>query len=227
LLIIGTMALVPKSVLSWTGESTCADTAKVSSAVRRLSPMNVAQLLQKPNGLETAARLTGHFSANADSLPINQFDLDGLVAKSSLIVAGTVQGKKSVLIDDGDDIFTKYTMLTDTPLKGSAGLGSAEVVFTVKGGCVTFADGTSAEISTHAWRYIEVGKQYLVFLYLYRPSEFGYSITGGIEGLGKIVSADGRFELIADSDRETHHLVSDRAKGMTTADLLSKIKLKN
>lgn len=222
-LALGSLGAAPTSLLAWQVVSNCS-AADLESTGRRIDRTKLAQLLQQPNGLEKAATLAAHFSVDNEIHGIMQFDVESAVAQSSLIVVGTVTASNPELIEDGNAIFTKYTMHVSALLKGTVP-PNGDVAFYGIGGCVAFGNGTTATISTIAWRYIEVGQSYLVFLYRL-PGEDTYSITGGIEGLGKLTSQNGGFELAADLDKGPHHVISDRPKGMTIADLASKIKQK-
>lgn len=221
-LIVAGFGLAQASLLAGQASSPCAATS-AQSAGQKISPQKLTQLLREPNGWENAARLAGHISVDGELRSINTFDMKSAIARSELVAVGTVTTKKSEIFDDESEIFTNYTMHVNTLLKGTVN-ASGNVAFSIVGGYVCFANGTSAEITTMAWRYIEVGKPYLAFLYKSSPSEDTFSITGGVEGLGRLTSPAGGFELAADLDKGRPHAISDRPKSMTLSDLANMIK---
>jgi hypothetical protein len=126
-----------------------------------LSPAERAKLLREPNGLAAVAKIVGHFEGVDDVSVYLMSTLDSLIAGSTQIVEGTITGSESELVENGDNIATRYIMTVSRTMKGPV---SNDVAFYAHGGTIQFSNGTSAHIATLEADNIRKGGHYIVFL---------------------------------------------------------------
>ena len=188
---------------------------------KRLGPDRIAQLLRQPNGLEKAANLVGTFEINGQLHLWSRYDLKTLTSASVAIVVGRIESASSYLAEDGDDIWTHYSVRPLRILKGNVGGG--DFTLNVSGGRVTFATGNTAQITTIQWENIQVGQRYLFFLRETEPKDGTYSPINEIEGLYKLSTPDGKVEPFAAQESNPHPTLVEVA-GLNEAAFLAKIQ---
>ena len=145
--------------------------------------------------------------------------MSSLCQKSSIILVGSVSARESKLSDDGDDIYTSNKIRPDYLLKGT---DPKPISFLTIGGYVAFPNGTSAEVRTVEWNYLQAGRQFLVFLE--KANDGSYLVTGAKEGLFALSGdANGVPENLASHDISPNHEIVQEVKGFNLPALLSKV----
>lgn len=188
----------------------------------RLTETTVRKLLREPNGLEACARLASEFIMRDDLSLIAREDLHTLARDSSLIVLGQIKGVSSFLADDGDDIFTHFTISSESVFKGQV-----EGAFTLltRGGKVGFPDGSSAQILTIETDSIKVNGQYLFFLVPVNAARKEFRSTNGVEGIILLSMAENSVRSLAGNTADANlHPIIGELRGLSVSSLLGKVR---
>lgn len=198
----------------------CAAKGKRAIPVK-LGPDRVAELLRQPNGLEKAANFVGAFEMYDQVRLWGRLDLKTLVSGSSAIVTGKVESASPHLCEDGDDIWTRYTVRPLLTLKGIVGGG--DFTLSLRGGRVTFATVNTAQINTIESEHMQIGQQYVFFLQKAEIKGDTYSSTNGIEALFKLSTADGLVEPLAKHETGPHPVAAE-VSGLSAVAFLAKVQ---
>lgn len=181
-----------------------------------LSPAERMKLLREPNGLAAVAKIIGHYEGVDDVCVYLTPTLDSLIAGSTEIVEGTITGSESELVENGDDIATRYVMTVSHTMKGPV---SNEIVFYVHGGTVEFPNGTSAHIATLEADNVRKGGHYIVFL----KDEDRRKVLQA-PAAAVIVSSPERNSVATLNDKTAHtEGIRKDLNGMTRGDLIQSI----
>ena len=190
--------------------------AASQSSPKYLSPAARAKLLREPNGLAAVAKIVGHYEGVDDVCVYLTPTLDSLIAGSTQIVEGTISRSESELVENGDDIATRYTMTVSHALKGPV---SNEIVFYAHGGTIEFPNGTSAHIATLESENIRRDGQFIVFL----KDDAGRKVLQ-VPAAAVVVSSPERNSVATLDDKTAHtEGVRKELNGMTRGDLIQSI----
>ena len=149
-------------------------------------------------GVPAAAAVFGKYrsSENFGGIDVAE-NITGLTWASHLVIVGAVRSGQPVLSQDQRHVLTEYRVHVMQTIKGSEAVAPGrEVIVTVPGGRMVFANGTSAEVllSTGA-PPLRPGGQYLLFLELIEDPELAAEVgrlgtfrpTGGRQGVHELV----------------------------------------
>jgi len=135
--------------------------------------------------LKEKAKEAGAFvgTAGPKSAPMYA-DLAQLSKQSTAVIIGTAQENHPTLSADGKSITINYNVRIEYVYKGKLKQGN-NILVSLPGGKVTFADGTSAEVRTGWFKKMQNSKTYALFL---SPGEGSGSFvtTGEAQGLFEI-----------------------------------------
>lgn len=146
-------------------------------------------------GLREAAKMKGHYVGTTRTAGWMKYDIESLVSSSSVVIIGTPFLSSSNLAGT-DRIETEFKARVDRILKGELN-DERFVNVIVPGGKVRFEDGTSAEIKTPDLGPIELNQKYVFFLKPSDDSSQVFYLTGGGQGLFKVLS-DSRVKPLGD-----------------------------
>jgi len=183
---------------------------------KELSPITIRNLLRQPGGLESCAKLVGHFVIRDKRPLLSRSSLTTLTDTSPLILIGRVADSKASLIEDGDSILTTYTIVPEMALKGIA---NGNLMVRVRGGTITFAEGTSAQIITQETEEIRVGGRYCLFLKNGQNTD--KVLTNGEESVFGLT--DSATRSAATQSLGSHPIV-DETRSMSPAQLIAKVQ---
>lgn len=186
---------------------------------KTLSRQKVAELLRQPNGLAMAANLVGKFVISGQGHLWSHTTLPNVVASSNLIVVGKITSRLSRLSEDGDDIYTDYTVEVERVIKGKASGSSAS--FTVHGGLIEFPNGTSAQVTTVEWQQLQMEQRYALLL---RQEQDGrFYPANGLEALFRLSTPNEDVDALAAHDGK-RHVIADEVKGLTASAFVAKLE---
>jgi hypothetical protein len=169
-----------------------------SHASETAQPQGVPQVdqtkeVQDTRPLKEKAKEVGNFvGTEAPKKTAAYADLADLAKQSTAVIIGTAEENHPTLSPDGKSITINYKVRVEYVYKGKLAPGN-NILVSLPGGKVTFADGSSAEIQTGWFKKMQNGKTYALFL---SPgSERGLFVTTG--------EAQGLFEIPTTEDDQT------------------------
>lgn len=125
----------------------------------------------RANGLRAAAAVTGEYTGVTRSHPEGGVrSLQQLATETPLIVIGVTRSHRSFLDDRERMIHTGYNVTIERVLKGKDARTGDEIMVSLKGGRVAFADGSYAHINTPDLLMPMNNERYVFFL---EPSRWG------------------------------------------------------
>jgi len=158
---------------------------------------NIDMLARQPDGYHKAALASGGiYEAGAYYSPPKSrvADLNELIAGSSTIVIASVSDATAKLQDEGRFIRTIYQLNITDVIKGNI---APTDVLEIPGGSYKFSDGSVANQVETAWKALETGKTYILFLARWPDRPTVFRLTSAAQGIFEIAS-DGQH-LISDS----------------------------
>ena len=185
-----------------------------------LDNQSAADRAMESGGFEKAAAIAKNYVLNRNSRWFSNVPLKTMLEGSHTDVATvTVTECTSELSGDNSRIDSECNASIQNLLKGSI---RESVKFRVRGGKVTFPNGTSATDNTSEWKLLQKGKDYLVVLEdeTHPPN---YWPVNSCEGLFGINSTNNTVDACAAHDQHAHNVVED-IKGMSLQTFLARVK---
>lgn len=146
---------------------------------------------QKPNivdgtrSLKDEAKRAGQFVGyEAPGKDVRFRDIADVARNSSAIIIGTPQGNRCRLSADETRITINYQVNVQQVIKGDLQTGNS-VTVKLPGGKVMFPDGTSAEVRTPWFKWMENRHTYVLFLTAENDGT-SFITTGGPQGVFEI-----------------------------------------
>lgn len=179
-----------------------------------LSTKEEVQLL-RAGGLRAVAKRYGHYVTSSPQTSWAQYKLEALVQSSDLIVEAIPTLKSTYLAPNGEQIFSRFSLLPRRVLKAND-ISTENLIIEVIGGKVTFEDGTSAEVAAELPKDLANGGSFLFFL---KKSESGLIPIGDYQG---VISMNWEHSTVAPHAQDWAP-VSEDIKGLSPQDLLEKV----
>lgn len=149
-------------------------------------------------GIPAAAAVFGKYrsSENFGGISVAE-NITGLTWASHLVIVGHVRSEQPVLSSDQRHLLTEYRVEVVQAMKGGDVIAAGrEIIVSVPGGRMVFADGTSAEVAlTTGPAPINTGGQYLLFLELIEDAELAAE-AGRLGTFRPTGARQGVFELV-------------------------------
>jgi hypothetical protein len=143
-------------------------------------------LAQQPDGLHKAALASGGtYEAGAFLSPPKSIaaDLNQLVAGSSTIVVASVRSAAPQLLDDGRSIRTNYQLNVAEVIKGNI---ATTDLLEMPGGSYKFSDGSVVNQIETAWKTLQTGKSYILFLTRWPNRPTVFRLTSAAQGIFEV-----------------------------------------
>jgi hypothetical protein len=150
----------------------------------------------QPDGYHKAALASGgtYNAGSYFSPPKSRVDgLEQLVDASSTIVVASVSDAIPELLDEGRYIRTNYRLQLIKSIKGEM---ATTDLLEIPGGTYRFSDGSVVNQVEEAWKALQTGKTYILFLTRWPDRPTVLRLTSAAQGI---------FEL----DSDGQHLISD------------------
>ena len=154
--------------------------------------------------------------------------IEALVRASSAIVVGSMLGNRSRLSPDQKWITTEYDVAVDSSILGSVVEGS-QIVVSVRGGRVSFPDGSSAEATLPRFLPPVRGERFLMFLgpSFVTPSVEAAQKAGRVGVLTPVKGPFGLYEIDNDGvvqPRGPYTGVPRHARGRLATDFIDEVR---
>lgn len=181
---------------------------------------DIDMLALQPDGYHKAALASGGtYQVGAYYSPPKYMlaDLKQLADASSTIVIASVSNATPELLDEGRYIQTNYELHITELIKGDM---AATDVIEIPGGSYKFSDGSVANQVETAWKALQTGKTYILFLTRWPDRPTVFRLTSAARGIFE-VAFDGQH-LLSDTYIENDPLSDAALTGK--AAFLEKVK---
>ena len=154
---------------------------------------DIDMLALQPDGYHKAALASGGtYQVGGRSPPkYIMADLKQLADASSTIVIASVSNATPELLDEGRYIRTNYELHITGLIKGDM---AATDVIEIPGGSYKFSDGSVANQVETAWKALQTGKTYILFLTRWPDRPTVFRLTSAAQGIFE-VAFDGQHLL--------------------------------
>jgi hypothetical protein len=172
--------------------------------------------LMRSGGLRAVAQHYGHYVTSGFRCSWAQYNLEGLVQSSDIIIEATPKLSTTFLSRSGEDVLSQFILEPTRVLKQN-GAPLEKLTVVVRGGKVTFDDGTFVEMPTPLPQALASGGSFLFFL---KNSELGFVPVGEEQG---VIAIDNEHVTITSLGQPISPVASD-VKGLSPQDLIERVQ---